>query len=372
MAEKEQWEELENFDSELIINNDMETEVYYHGSSKTYDYTKNGWARLARENHLSVVSEKIEELDDKYRAVVYVRRYVKIEGIEQVVEIDRVGAHEQKKVEFNKQDPFAFTKALSKAVRNGYKEHMRGHPDITQEKLAALYKAQQGRPPAAAPQQTQKPPQQSAQQKPPEQSAPAPTEQQAGPAQNGNSAEEYTSTKRREMFATFNEVKELLAPLGIDEKVLAEGMHAKFGVESRADMTAEQYMQVTDALRYLAPDGKQFAQWVRDLGKPQTVDGDDVPFSDDEPLLPPPKPELADRVKELMASPIDELRSLANHKIESWVQAGFVSLSGPQIQGAIKNHYGVDMIHKIQLEHEDYANLVALLEKDDLPDFLKQ
>ena len=101
----EQWEELENFDSELIISNDMETEVYYHQQSKSYDYTKNGWARLARENNLSVVSEKIEELDDKYRVIVYVRRYMTVKGVTSLIEVDRIGAHEEMKVQFGKNDP---------------------------------------------------------------------------------------------------------------------------------------------------------------------------------------------------------------------------------------------------------------------------
>ena len=86
----------------------------------------------------------------------------------------------------------------------------------------------------------------------------SPPEQQQQ-SQNGGDNAEYTSTKRKEMFVTFNEHKETLATMGIDEKVLAEEMYARFKVKSRADMTAEQYLSVTKDLQHVEADGELYA-----------------------------------------------------------------------------------------------------------------
>lgn len=283
----EQWEELEEFDTHLIVEDDDTTEVYYHENSKKYDYTKNGWNRLATENHLSVVELEVEELEDKYRAVATVRRHIRVEGLPEIIHVDRIGGHEQKKIEFNKEDAFAFTKAMSKAVRNAYKEHMRGHPSINQENLAALYLKQQGTVPrgAAQPPKAQK--------------------------SSDNGDENHTSTKRKEMFATFNEHKDTLAIMGIDEKVLAEGIYAKFNIKSRADMTADQYLEATNALRYVDANGVMYTGWIRALGKPETED-DDSPFSYD---LPKPEPsEVKSPVfrEELETKTTEELVEISN------------------------------------------------------------
>ena len=371
----EQWEELENFDSELIISNDMETEVYYHQLSKSYDYTKNGWARLARENNLSVVGEKIEELDDKYRVIVYVRRYMTVKGVTSLIEVDRIGAHEEMKVQFGKNDPFAFTKAVSKAVRNGYKEHMRGHPDITQAKLAELYRQQQPNtakiPPAPPKQQPAPAPPKQSQSKPPKQAAPPPPKQAQS---NGNSDEDWKVTKRKEMFATYNENKVILEDMGINEKTLAEGMYAKYSVGSRADMTAEQYEATTEALRFVAPDSSQFAQWIRDLAKPkeEVIDGDEIPFSSDPPPTPPAQPDFKMRVTALLAVPFVELQATANKWIDGWRKSGLLSMTMAEVTATAKEHYGVDMNHKTRFALEDYAHMVATFEKDELPDWLKE
>ena len=72
----EQWKGIEEFDNQLIMDNDTTTQVYWHKLSKNYDYTSNGWTSLANDNLLSIVETHFEELDDRYRLVALCRRYM--------------------------------------------------------------------------------------------------------------------------------------------------------------------------------------------------------------------------------------------------------------------------------------------------------
>ena len=90
---KEQWEELEEEDSRLIVRNDLFTQVYHfkQGGKDIYDYTLNGWTRLANENQISIIDCKVEDLDKVYRATVVARRHEWHEEAKQLIEIDRIG-----------------------------------------------------------------------------------------------------------------------------------------------------------------------------------------------------------------------------------------------------------------------------------------
>ena len=370
MSEKPQWEELEDFDTQLIVSDDDTIEVYYHDKSTKYDYTKNGWTRLATENHLSVVGLDVEELEDKYRAVATARRHIRVEGISEVIHVDRKGGHEQKKIEFNKEDSFAFTKAISKAIRNAYKEHMRGHPDINQENLAVLYLKQQGTSPKGA--------------APPAQSQSSSPSQDQSKDKSKMSLEEWTSTKRREMFAVFGEHKDTLATMGIDEKVLAEGMYKRFGVRSRADMTADQYLSVAKAIRYVAPTGEMYAEWIRDLGtepdvgeseatakiadQENLVDEDDIPFGHDEPKLAPP-PSFRD---ELEAKTQAELKiqtnTLVNQRKEDLEKIG---VSREDLIVGTYMRYEVNPDAGDELSKEQYIEVIEALSHTKFPSWVE-
>ena len=357
----EQWKGIEEFDNRLIMENDTTTQVYWHSNSKSYDYTSNGWTSLANDNLLSIVDTEFEDLKDRYRLVARCRRHIFMEkGEGKWIEIDRKGAHEEMKViQFGKEkgnpDPFALSKLYTKSQRNAYKAHLKGHSSITQANLMKIFKeqndgktgpevesdgkreSQRGRrqssnqqqqsPPAQQQQQKQSPPAQQQQQK---QSPPAQQQQ----SQNGGDDADYTSTKRKEMFATFTEHKATLATMGIDEKVLAEGMYAKFEVKSRANMTAEQYLLVTKALRYVSDDGELYTEWISALGtepdvgeseatakiadEEKLVNGDDIPFDDEQPygstlaeqLGSKDRDELAKQTKALIAERLPELKEI--------------------------------------------------------------
>ena len=263
------------------------------------------------------------------------------------IELDRKGAHEEMKVipfgkEKGQPDPFALSKLYTKSQRNAYKAHLKGHSSITQANLLAIFKeqnngktgpeveAEQKRSGSrqSSNQQKQSPPAQQQQQK---QSPPAQQQQQS---QNGGDDADYTSTKRKEMFATFTEHKATLATMGIDEKVLAEGMYARFEVKSRADMTADQYLSVTKALRYVSDDGELYAEWISALGtepdvgeseatakiadEEKLVNGDDIPFDDEQPygsalaeqLGSKDRDELAKQTKALIAERLSQLNNI--------------------------------------------------------------
>ena len=355
----EQWKGIEEFDNQLIMDNDTTTQVYWHKLSKNYDYTSNGWTSLANDNLLSIVETHFEDLKDRYRLVARCRRHIFMEkGEGKWIEIDRKGAHEEMKViQFGKEkgqpDPFALSKLYTKSQRNAYKAHLKGHPSITQANLLAIFKEQnngktgpeveaeqkRGTSRQSSNQQKQSPPAQQQQQQSPPAQQQQQQQKQSPPAQqqqsqNGGDDADYTSTKRKEMFATFTEHKATLATMGIDEKVLAEGMYAKFEVKSRADMTAEQYLSVTKALRYVSDDGELYAEWISALGtepdvgesestakiadEEKLVNGDDIPFDDEQPygsalaeqLGSKDRDELAKQTKDLIAERLPKLKEI--------------------------------------------------------------
>ncbi|MCY4128969.1 MAG: hypothetical protein OXG15_06965 [Gammaproteobacteria bacterium] len=367
----EQWEELEEFDSGLIIQNDVSTQVYYHQQSRTYDFTLNGWTRLANENDISIVDLKSEDLEKSYRVTVVARRHIWHKESEQLIQIDRIGGHEESKMAFGKVDTFAYSKALSKAQRNGYKSHLKGHSSITQENLKKIFDEQQGKNGSPRPQQqTTKPTSQKSVPVPPGNAKP---KEQSG---NGKPKEQdYFTRKKKEMWATYNELKSILEGLGITQEVFKNGVYEWFGVESTTEMDAEQHLQVTKALRFTAPDGTQIAKRIRDWGSEDAnlVDPDDVPFGDDEPLIPPPasaKEQLDARVMELSQLDIGEVKKMANKYITDWIKDGILKITVQKSAELAKDHFGVDMIHKTDFEVLDYALMVATFEQGEIPAWL--
>ena len=336
---EEQWKGVEEFDDQLIVNNDDSTEVYYHALSKKYDYTKNGWTQHANRNNISIVKMKHEELDKVHRVFAMARRYVWMEKANQLIEIDRWGSWDEPKAKYSKENEFALPMATTKGQRNAYKAHLSGHSEINQEKLEEIFKTQnngkdgpqverenprgkQGNRQSSGQQRSQ---QQSSQQRPQQQSSP-PDDSQRLPqntppaAQNGKQPKNYYEKKVAEMWATYTENKEVLEAMGIDQDAFKNGLYARFETDSTTKMTAEQHLDVTKGLRFVSSDGSQFAQWIRDMGSatPNLVDGDDVPFADDKPYpkLDPPKLTHDEFKVQLEEKSVDELKVLANSYIE--------------------------------------------------------
>ena len=74
---------------------------------------------------------------------------------------------------------------------------------------------------------------------------------------------EYRERKRREMFAVWQESCEAFAARGITDVMFADYIRHRMGVESRRDLTAEQYQTVTDALRAAKEDPKLYLELCR-------------------------------------------------------------------------------------------------------------
>ena len=128
-------------------------------------------------------------------------------------------------------DPFIFQKTLSKATRNGIKQLIKA---TDQEKAIMTFmdfdvsaSLPQGAPQAAL------------------------------PAEDREKA-------RKAMFATYGEKKAELEAIGITEEIFRGAMHARFKVESRNDLTTDQYKQARSDLLL-----KGFAPWIQNAAPKQ-------------------------------------------------------------------------------------------------------
>ena len=323
---EEQWKGVEEYDDQLIVNNDDSTEVYYHALSQKYDYTKNGWTQHANRNNISIVELNHEELEKVHRVFAKARRFVWMEKANAVIEIDRWGSWDEPKQKFSKPNEFALPMATTKGQRNAYKAHLSGHSEINQKKLEEVFRAQNNGmsgPEAAAKnpkgnrgggqQRSQQQSSQQESQRLPQDSPPS------SPESNGKTPKNYYEKKVAEMWATYTEVKELLAQIGIGQDEFKNGLYARFKTDSTTKMTAEQHLDVSKALKFVATDGTQFAQWIRDMGTPppEKVNEDDLPFGDDKPYPKSTDAPNVDYVKsELEDKTVEELKRLSNSYID--------------------------------------------------------
>lgn len=161
--------------------------------------------------------------------------------------IFRSGFSEEPKIVNGKYDKFGKIKAYTKAFSRACKKLL--PQDLM---IAAIYKLAKIVPVDWTPRQ-----------------ALPPQRQQAAlpPAPNGQQADTARDTARKAMYARFTERKAELEKLGITEKILREGILKKHGVESRADLTEAQYVEVRKDLT-----GK-IAKWILDLA-PKTDETD--------------------------------------------------------------------------------------------------
>ena len=65
------------------------------------------------------------------------------------------------------------------------------------------------------------------------------------------------------MYAQYNKRKNTLDTMGITEEILKEGILKKFNVDSRAELTEAQYVEVREALT------GEFPKWITDLAPKQ-------------------------------------------------------------------------------------------------------
>ena len=170
---------------------------------------------------------------------------IEIEGWEEV--LTAPGVFDGPKIAYGKPDPHAAQKALTKACRNARRQL------ISQAKqLAAkddLLNLQGGKPAEVTQPVNQRRRQQ--QQPPPEELTPV-------------------QKARKAMFAKYGEVKPALEAIGITDEIFKQGLYKNYGVESRNDMTEQQYRNARAALEL-----DNFAEWIRDLApKAETKEGE--------------------------------------------------------------------------------------------------
>lgn len=210
-------------------------------------------AHLATARGISEVTEEREHIGDDPEADKHEFTIV-VEGPDPLNPdrlLKRTGFSEEPKIAYGKYDRFAKQKAYTKAFRNACLKLL--PQDLI---IATIYKLAKLVPADWTPQQPALPP----------------------PQENGNGqADTPRDTARKAMYAQYNKRKDELAELDITEAMLRDGILDRFNVDSRADLTEKQYVEVREALT------GEIADWVLDLApKPRETktekEGDQQPF----------------------------------------------------------------------------------------------
>ena len=267
-SRQEKWEVQEIVDAAVAageLNALMRNEFIYEfkqGGRTIRGLTAAMIAHLATAQGASEITEErvhVED-DEKHEFTVVVEMPSPVNPSEK---IKRTGFSEADKIVNNRYDKFAKQKAYTKAFRNACMKLL--PQDLV---ISTIYRLAKLVPSDWTPRQ-----------------ALPPQRQAALPAPNGNGngtqAETPRDTARKAMYARFTERKAELEKQGITEEMLREGILKKFSVDSRADLTEAQYVEVRKDLT-----GK-FADWVLDLA-PKTdeseaeadtdKEGDQQPF----------------------------------------------------------------------------------------------
>lgn len=169
--------------------------------------------------------------------------------------LKRTGFSEEPKIAFGKYDRFAKQKAYTKAFRNACLKLL--PQDLI---IASIYKLARIVPSDWTP-------------KPQRPALPTPSGNS-----NGQQADTARDTARKAMYARFTERKAELEKLGITEEILKQGILKKYSVDSRADLTEAQYVEVRKDLT-----GK-IAKWVLNLAPKQTEAKTETQTEDDQPF----------------------------------------------------------------------------------------
>lgn len=242
--------DLAEYEVQNLVDDAMATEGFneYMRNKYVYEYkqgtrtirglTAKSYAQMALERGLSTIEIEEDEKKDGVKYTVCVARVEKDvpkENWEQKWGV----AYQPYKDTNGKVDFFAFQKALTKATRNAIAQFIKA---TDQEEAIAVFmnidfsqSLPQGAPQAALP-------------------------------------DEERTNARKAMFATYGEKKAELEKLGITEELFRSAMHARFKVESRNDLTTEQYKQARSDLLL-----KDFAPWIKNAAPKQEQESE-VPY----------------------------------------------------------------------------------------------
>ena len=234
--------ELAEYEVQNLVDDAMESQGFneYMRNQYVYEYkqgtrtirglTARSYQQMALERDLSTI-EIIE--DEKKDGVKYTVCVAKVEkDVPKKRWKRKWGVSYQPYKDTNgKVDFFAFQKALTKATRNAIAQFIKA---TDKEEAIAIFmnidfsqSLPQGAPQAALP-------------------------------------NEERETARKEMFANYGEQKAELEKMGITEELFRGAMLARFKVESRNDLTKDQYKQVTADLKL-----KGFAPWIQNAAPKQ-------------------------------------------------------------------------------------------------------
>lgn len=161
-----------------------------------------------RRGGIQVEELKYEELENSWIATV--------KAVDTITGSSRWGAYEQPKMNGSRPDPFAFTKAVHKAQRNAIKQLI-PVPVIREVLNYYLHRKTEG----------------------------GNTQQQP---QKQKTADNITNAQKA-AFAIANNLEEPLEQKGIDKAALWNYIKRKYSVESRNDMTEQQWTQLSAELK---------------------------------------------------------------------------------------------------------------------------
>ncbi len=172
----------------------------------------------------------------------------------------RYGAYEQPKRMGNREDPFAFTKAVHKAQRNAIKQLL---PVPIIKEVLNFYLQRMGQVSIQASTENSKP-------QPPNQ--------------------DKISLAQKSAFATAGKIKDRLDAQGISQQTFWSYVKRRYNVESRNDMTERQWTELAAELNAAVSNKELFADFTARIKQVMTaINGSEVPSDTREDL-----PEIVD------------------------------------------------------------------------------
>ena len=185
---------------------------------------------------ITITEPKIEEKDNSY--------FVMVEAVDEVNKTTRWGCFEQPKKQGSKHDIFAITKAVSKAQRNALRKVL---PQAWQLRAIA-HLCGEGPMPAV------------------------PAMPAAAQREEMRVDEPDTGIDRRATMAGLAELMPALGVQGITKEAVAQAFRNNFGVESRADLTEENWAELAAKVQYAKTDAgglSTLADWIKPAPAPQ-------------------------------------------------------------------------------------------------------
>ena len=250
--------EVQEFIDDAVAQGTVDAYVYSYqqGSRLVTGLSARAIEHMGLERNISVKILEVDEQDDGVlitveaimRKITPAYKETKPDGT--VIEYEKVvdettapGLFYTPKMAYGKPDPFYHPKCLTKAGRNARRQLI---PTVAQEEAKkTLLSFQGGKPinvPANVVPKQQPPPQQ----------------------QQAKKEEDPIDTARKAAFALFGEKEtDLMNKLKITSKQFWEAAKKQYVVESRTEMTEQQWRNLRSSL-----DIKGYASWIKDINKP--------------------------------------------------------------------------------------------------------